>query len=140
MLKPFWRMMRTTRQMCRFVVFRGSQVSIHSDAAEMLIVGEGIMADTTQTRAVLVTGCSSGIGRATAEYLAGNGFLVFATVRKAADAESLRGLKQPNLVPVCPVDLSKVEDIAAAVEIITAELQKRGIDGLFAIVNNAGAG
>jgi NAD(P)-dependent dehydrogenase (short-subunit alcohol dehydrogenase family) len=41
-------------------------------------------------RFVLITGCSSGIGRATALYLAKNGFTVFASVRKEADSEDLR--------------------------------------------------
>lgn len=53
-------------------------------------------------RGVLVTGCSSGIGRETAVELAAHGFTVFATVRKEADAENLRNLDAPNLVPMCP--------------------------------------
>jgi NAD(P)-dependent dehydrogenase (short-subunit alcohol dehydrogenase family) len=92
------------------------------------------------TRAVLITGCSTGIGRATAEYLAANGFTVFATVRKAADAESLGQLNQPNLIPVCPLDLSNAEDIANAIVFIKKELEARGIDGLYSVVNNAGGG
>lgn len=54
---------------------------------------------------VLITGCSTGIGRAVALYLADRGFLVFATVRKETDAANLRGLNQPNLIPICPLDL-----------------------------------
>ena len=42
-------------------------------------------------KVVLVTGCSSGIGRATAEHLAGAGFAVFATARRP---ETLEDLKQ----------------------------------------------
>jgi len=89
---------------------------------------------------VLITGCSSGIGRQAALALAGRGFTVFATVRREADAESLRGLNMPGLVPVCPVDLSDPEDVAPAAAFVAAELARRGKDGLYALVNNAGAG
>jgi NAD(P)-dependent dehydrogenase (short-subunit alcohol dehydrogenase family) len=91
-------------------------------------------------RAVLVTGCSSGIGRETALALAGRGFTVFATVRRGADAESLRGLDVARLVPVYPVDLSDPEDIGPAAAFVEAELARRGLHGLSALVNNAGAG
>src|SRR5579859_7419102 len=96
--------------------------------------------DMTTRKAVLVTGCSTGIGRATAIFLAQRGFTVFATVRKAADAQNLRSLNEPNLIPVCPVDLTRLEDIAAAVETVKRELEARSIEGLYAIVNNAGGG
>jgi NAD(P)-dependent dehydrogenase (short-subunit alcohol dehydrogenase family) len=89
---------------------------------------------------VLVTGCSSGIGRATALYLAERGFTVFATVRKEADLESLRNLNQPSLVPIYPLDLSKPEHFPDVVEAIRQELSARGKEGLYAIVNNAGGG
>jgi NAD(P)-dependent dehydrogenase (short-subunit alcohol dehydrogenase family) len=90
--------------------------------------------------AVLVTGCSSGIGRHAALALAGQGFTVFATVRREADAESLRGLNMPGLVPVCPVDLADQEDATQAAAFVAAELARRGKNGLYALVNNAGAG
>jgi len=89
---------------------------------------------------VLVTGCSSGIGHAVALYLAERGLTVFASVRKEQDAERLRSLDQPNLVPVCPLDLTRLEHIPPVVEAITRELDRRGQKGLYAIVNNAGGG
>ena len=89
---------------------------------------------------VLVTGCSSGIGRATAVYLAQQGFTVFATVRKQADADGLRDLHVPNLVPICPLDMTRLEQIPAVAETVANELKARGKEGLFAIVNNAGGG
>jgi NAD(P)-dependent dehydrogenase (short-subunit alcohol dehydrogenase family) len=89
---------------------------------------------------VLVTGCSSGIGRATALYLAERGFTVFATVRKEADLDSLRNLNQPNLVPIYALDLSKPEQLPDVVEAIKQDLNARGKEGLYAIVNNAGGG
>jgi NAD(P)-dependent dehydrogenase (short-subunit alcohol dehydrogenase family) len=90
--------------------------------------------------AVLITGCSSGIGRAAALALAGRGFTVLATVRREADAESFRDLNLPGLVPVCPVDVSDPEDIAPTARFVAAELERRGRKGLYALVNNAGAG
>lgn len=89
---------------------------------------------------VLVTGCSSGIGRATAVYLAKQGFTVFATVRKEPDAESLRRSNEPNLIPVCPLDLSRLDQIPAVVETVNREMRARGKQGLYAVVNNAGGG
>ncbi len=93
-----------------------------------------------QDRGVLVTGCSSGIGREVSLRLAQRGFTVFASVRKQADAEALRGLGQLNLVPLCPLDLTRREQIAAAAETVARELAQRGMQGLYALVNNAGGG
>jgi len=89
---------------------------------------------------VLITGCSSGIGRRTALALAGQGFTVFATVRRETDAESLRDLNMPGLVPVRPVDLADPEDASQAAAFVAAELARRGKNGLYALINNAGAG
>jgi NAD(P)-dependent dehydrogenase (short-subunit alcohol dehydrogenase family) len=91
-------------------------------------------------KAVLITGCSSGIGRQAALALAGRGFTVFATVRKEADAQALRGLNVAGLHPVCPVDLADLDQISRAVEFVSAELDRRGGQGLFGLVNNAGGG
>jgi NAD(P)-dependent dehydrogenase (short-subunit alcohol dehydrogenase family) len=91
-------------------------------------------------KSVLITGCSSGIGQATALHLAQNGFTVFATVRKSKDADQLRTLQEPNLIPICPLDLTHLEDIRPVVEMVEAELRRRGQAGLFALINNAGGG
>jgi NAD(P)-dependent dehydrogenase (short-subunit alcohol dehydrogenase family) len=91
-------------------------------------------------RAVLITGASSGIGRHAATAAARRGFTVFATVRRDADAEGLRGLGLPGLVPICPVDLSDSGHIAWAVEVVSDHIARRGLRGLFALINNAGGG
>jgi NAD(P)-dependent dehydrogenase (short-subunit alcohol dehydrogenase family) len=91
-------------------------------------------------KSVLITGCSSGIGKATALELARAGFTVFATVRKAADFEALCGLGQANLIPICPLDLTRLEDIPPLVEKVQAELGRLGQPGLYALINNAGGG
>ena len=49
-----------------------------------------------------------------------------------------RRLNEPNLVPIHPLDLAKSEHIPGVVESVTKELSQRGIEGLYAIVNNAG--
>ncbi|MBN2464954.1 SDR family NAD(P)-dependent oxidoreductase [candidate division WOR-3 bacterium] len=90
--------------------------------------------------AVLITGCSSGIGRESALLLARRGFTVLAGVRRDADADALRSLNLPDLVPVCPLDLTNHEHITAAVEFVADELRRRKLAGLFALVNNAGGG
>ena len=84
-------------------------------------------------RSVLVTGASTGIGRATALRLDASGWRVFAGVRKEADAESLRAEASPHLVPVT-LDVTEPDQIAAAAELIERE-SGNGLDGL---VNNAG--
>lgn len=89
---------------------------------------------------VLVTGCSSGIGRQTAITLAKHGFVVFATVRKEADAENLRNLSIPNLEPVCPLDLTDLGHIANVAKLVADKLSRRGKKGLYALINNAGGG
>ncbi len=90
--------------------------------------------------AVLITGCSSGIGRAAAIYLAQRGYTVFATVRRDSDAAALSALGEPDLVPVCPLDLSHREHIPAVADFVHAEIQRRGLTGLRALINNAGGG
>jgi len=85
-------------------------------------------------RSVLVTGASTGIGRATALRLDGSGWRVFAGVRKEADAESLRQEASPRLVPVI-LDVTDPGQIAAAAEQIERESDG---DGLYGLVNNAG--
>jgi len=89
---------------------------------------------------VLITGCSSGIGLATALYLAAHGFHVLAAVRKETDAERLRGFHLSDLEPICPLDLAIPGEVAAASARIKESLARKGRDRLYAVVNNAGGG
>ena len=82
---------------------------------------------------VLITGASTGIGRATALRLAGSGWTVLAGVRKAADGEALKADGGERIVPI-ELDVTDAAQIAAAV----AEVDGRG--RLDALVNNAGIG
>ena len=51
-------------------------------------------------KSVVITGSSSGIGRACALALDCKGFRVFAGVRKHADGEALRQVASASLIPV----------------------------------------
>jgi NAD(P)-dependent dehydrogenase (short-subunit alcohol dehydrogenase family) len=85
-------------------------------------------------KSVLVTGASTGIGRATALRMDGAGWRVFAGVRRAEDAASLAGAASEHLVPV-QLDVTDPAQIAAAAERIGGEVGDAGLEGL---VNNAG--
>jgi NAD(P)-dependent dehydrogenase (short-subunit alcohol dehydrogenase family) len=84
-------------------------------------------------RSVLVTGASTGIGRATALRLDADGWRVFAGIRDPADGESLRQAASERLLPIT-LDVTEPEQIAAAAELVERE-SEGGLDGL---VNNAG--
>jgi NAD(P)-dependent dehydrogenase (short-subunit alcohol dehydrogenase family) len=78
---------------------------------------------------ILITGCSSGIGRATALHLAGSGHTVYATARRL---ESLAALQQAGCRTLC-LDVTAADSAAAAVAAIESE--HGAVAGL---VNNAG--
>ena len=81
------------------------------------------------SRAALITGCSTGIGRATAGRLASRGWKVYATARDVGKVEDLadRGCT------VLPLDVTDEASMRAAVE----EVERReGAVGV--LVNNAG--
>jgi NAD(P)-dependent dehydrogenase (short-subunit alcohol dehydrogenase family) len=84
-------------------------------------------------RSALVTGASTGIGRATALRLDAAGWRVFAGVRKDGDAKALAEAGSDRLVPLI-LDVTDAAQIAAAAEQIAAAAGGR-LDGL---VNNAG--
>lgn len=85
-------------------------------------------------RSVLITGASTGIGRAGALHLDAAGWRVFAGVRREEDAASLRDAGSERLVPLM-LDVTDAGQIAAAAERIGTEMGEAGLDGL---VNNAG--
>ena len=81
------------------------------------------------SRAVLVTGCSSGIGRATAEHLASAGWRVYATARRP---ESLADLAERGCRTLA-LDVTDEESMRAAVGAVE---EAEGAVGV--LVNNAG--
>ena len=84
--------------------------------------------------AVLITGTSTGIGKATALCLDRMGFRVFAGVRKQSDGETLRRESSERFTPVI-VDLNETESIDRAFDTISESVGEAGLSGL---VNNAG--
>lgn len=82
---------------------------------------------------VVVTGASTGIGRAIAEELAKVGYNVFATVRKDADADLLASLS-PKIKPI-KMDVTDHDSIINAKETIKEIL---GEKKLYSLINNAG--
>ncbi|HEV7562772.1 MAG TPA: SDR family oxidoreductase [Solirubrobacterales bacterium] len=83
-------------------------------------------------KSVLVTGASTGIGRATALRLDAAGWRVFAGIRKQEDADSLVRAGSHSLSPLF-LDVTDGDQIAAA-----AALVEREAEGLSGLVNNAG--
>jgi NAD(P)-dependent dehydrogenase (short-subunit alcohol dehydrogenase family) len=87
-------------------------------------------------RSVLITGASSGIGKATLLRLARRGWRVFAAVRKEADAKAI-GAEGITNVETVLLDVIDKRSIQCAAADIGARLERSGLDGLF---NNAGIG
>lgn len=83
------------------------------------------------SKAVLISGCSTGIGRATAQRLASGGWTVYATARRL---ESIKDLGDFGC-KILALDVTDEESMRAAVATVVEE---QGAVG--ALVNNAGFG
>lgn len=84
-----------------------------------------------EKKTVLITGASSGIGKATAIYLAQNGYNVYATARRI---ERMQELKNYGIKPLS-LDVSKEEELSGCVEQILGETGRIDV-----LINNAGSG
>ncbi|MGA2823313.1 MAG: SDR family NAD(P)-dependent oxidoreductase [Bacteroidales bacterium] len=96
--------------------------------------------DDFSKKSVLVTGASSGIGNAVVVYLAKQGYTVLATVRKNSDAETLNTLGFNNLKPLCPLDLTKQEQILSIANSLKEQIKNNELPSLYAVINIAGGG
>jgi NAD(P)-dependent dehydrogenase (short-subunit alcohol dehydrogenase family) len=92
------------------------------------------MSPVPSSGGVVVTGASTGIGRACALHLDRLGFRVFGGVRRPEDAESLRGEATGALEPII-LDITSADSIAAAAARVPEVLGDEPLRGL---VNNAG--
>ena len=81
-------------------------------------------------KAVLVTGASSGLGRAMTEMMAAKGYFVYAGARKDKDMQELNAIENVQAVRL---DVTKQDEIDAAVKTISDAGR-----GLYGLVNNAG--
>jgi len=87
-----------------------------------------------KSKSAVVTGVSSGIGRAIAACLIDEGWRVFGSVRKEQDAASARDALGETFTPLV-FDVTDEASIAAAADRVNTALAGRTLDGL---VNNAG--
>ena len=85
---------------------------------------------SVEQKAVLVTGASTGIGRAITELLASRGVFVYAGARKQKDLEELDAIDNVKSIRL---DVTIQDEIEAAVATISKEGR-----GLYGLVNNAG--
>jgi NAD(P)-dependent dehydrogenase (short-subunit alcohol dehydrogenase family) len=88
----------------------------------------------------LITGASTGIGRATALWLSDKGWTVLAGVRDEAAGERLALEAKSGTLTALQLDVTDPAQIAAAAERVQAEIASSGGGGLDALVNNAGIG
>ena len=84
-------------------------------------------------RSVLITGASTGIGRACALQMDRLGWRVFAGVRHEADAVALKAAASASMEPLI-LDVTQAEQVSAAVERVANLVGEGGLHGL---VNNA---
>jgi NAD(P)-dependent dehydrogenase (short-subunit alcohol dehydrogenase family) len=85
----------------------------------------------TTSRAVLITGCSTGIGRATALLLGAKGWSVYATARRPETLDELAAAGCTTMA----LDVTDDASMVAAVQRVEAEAGAIGV-----LVNNAGYG
>lgn len=83
------------------------------------------------SKVVLVTGASSGMGKATTEFLSKNNFIVYAGTRHV---ENLQDIKQDNIIPIT-LDITNQSSINQAIDAIYNRHNKIDI-----LINNAGYG
>ena len=86
-------------------------------------------------KAILISGTSTGIGKATALYLDKLGFKVYAGVRKQVDGDTIIELASHRLTPII-LDVTDPESISAAAGLIEEETG----GNVFGLINNAGIG
>ncbi|MCF6309694.1 MAG: SDR family oxidoreductase [Sulfurimonas sp.] len=82
-------------------------------------------------KVVLITGASSGMGKATVEFLSKNDFIIYAGTRHV---EGLQAIKQNNIIPIT-LDITNQSSINQAIDTIYEKHHRIDI-----LINNAGYG
>lgn len=115
---------------------RSRKITIRFICISSLILFAVSIRSMADSNHVLITGASTGIGRACAIELARYGFKVFAGVRRDEDAKSIEseGISQGKISAV-KIDVTDASSITSAVKQMT---EITGNDGLTGVVNNAG--
>jgi NAD(P)-dependent dehydrogenase (short-subunit alcohol dehydrogenase family) len=85
-------------------------------------------------KTVVITGASTGIGRACALHMDRLGWRTFAGVREESDAASLRAAASDRLTPIF-LDVSQPRSVMEAEQLVSRAVGAHGLSGL---VNNAG--
>ena len=88
----------------------------------------------TNSKDVVITGVSTGIGRGTTKVLVAKGFRVFGSVRKQADADHLQREFGNGFVPLL-MDITDADAVHQAAQKVGSMIGDRNLVGL---VNNAG--
>ncbi len=97
-----------------------------------MLIQRNDIVEQSEKKWVLVTGASTGLGRACVTYLAAHGYGVYAGARKEKDLEDLNKIENVRAVKL---DVTRPEDVQAAKTFI-----ETCNTGLFGLVNNAGIG
>ena len=94
------------------------------------------LSNETGQKSAVVTGVSTGIGRAIAAALVAGGWRVFGSVRKAADGDAAKQDLGASFTPLI-FDVTDADAIARGAQTVRAALGGQTLD---ALVNNAGVG
>ena len=86
-------------------------------------------------KAIVITGTSTGIGKACALYLDEMGYIVYAGVRKQANGDNLKNEASDRLTPII-LDVADENSISKAASVI----EKETGGNVFGLINNAGIG
>src|SRR5215510_1132990 len=121
------RVMTIVAQKMILIIFCRSALRADAGAFVRPLARPGDPMTHAANRVVLITGASSGIGRATAELLAARGYRVFGGVRAPATTRALAG------VELVPLDVRDEASVKACVEKVRSRAGRIDV-----LVNNAG--
>ena len=84
---------------------------------------------TKLNKTIVVTGVSTGIGRAIAEAMIANGWRVFGSVRKQSDAQDAQNSLGPKFTPLI-FDVTDAASVNSAAKTVEAELGGAALGGV----------